>query len=268
MFASAGNYELTVVIPTRNERDNVMPLLERIERVRPDLRMDVLFVDDSTDDTPRVISDQAARSSCEVLLIHRREDERTGGLGGAVQTGLIAARSDLICVIDADLQHPPELIGELLDEAARSNADLVVASRYCSRGDVGELCAFRLLLSRASATAAKLLFPWRLRRISDPMSGFFLIRRSAIDVEALHPRGFKILLEILVAGRRLSISEVPFRFAERHAGVSKASLEEGVRYIRRLLEMRVGDRVPGSARGSKALTTPSIHGRRARHALT
>ena len=187
-----------------------------------------------------VASDQAARSSCAVSLIHRRGNEQTGGLGGAVQTGLIAARSDLICVMDADLQHPPELIGDLVDEAARSNADLVVASRYCSRGNAGGLSVFRLVLSRVAATAAKLLFPWRLRRISDPMSGFFLIRRSAIDVTALHPNGFKILLEVLLAGRRLSVSEVPFRFAERHAGASKASLGEGVRYIRRLLEMRVG----------------------------
>ena len=76
MFSSTGAYELTVVVPTRNERDNVGPLLKRIERVRPELRMEVLFVDDSTDDTPCVISEQAARSSREVLLIHRREDER------------------------------------------------------------------------------------------------------------------------------------------------------------------------------------------------
>jgi dolichol-phosphate mannosyltransferase len=216
-----------------------VPLLERIERVRPNVRMEVLFVDDSTDDTPCVISAQAGRSSYEVSLIHRRENEQIGGLGGAVQIGLIAARADLICVMDADLQHPPELLGDLFDEAARSSADLVVASRYCSRGDVGELSAFRLVLSRGAATVAKLLFPRRLRRISDPMSGFFLIRRSAIDVTALHPNGFKILLEVLLAGRRLSVSEVPFRFAERHAGASKASLGEGVRYIRRLLEMRV-----------------------------
>jgi dolichol-phosphate mannosyltransferase len=243
MFSSTGAYELTVVVPTRNERDNVGPLLKRIERVRPELRMEVLFVDDSTDDTPCVISEQAARSSREVLLIHRRENERTGGLGGAVQTGLIAARSDLVCVMDADLQHPPELIGALVDEAASSNADVVVASRYCSRSDVGELSAFRLALSRGSVTAAKLLFPRRLRRISDPMSGFFLIRRSAIDVKALQPKGFKILLEIVLAGRRLSTSEVPFRFGERRAGVSKACVREGVRYIRRLLEIRVGDRM-------------------------
>jgi len=238
-LASDGTFELTVVVPSRNERDNVVPLLERIERVRPNVRMEVLFVDDSTDDTPQVISSQAGRSSYEVSLIHRRENEQIGGLGGAVQTGFIAAQSDLICVMDADLQHPPELIGDLFDEAARSSADLVVASRYCRRGDVGELSAFRLVLSRGAATVAKLLFPRRLRRISDPMSGFFLIRRSAIDVTALRPNGFKILLEVLLAGRRLSVREVPFRFAERHAGASKASLGEGVRYIRRLLEMRV-----------------------------
>jgi dolichol-phosphate mannosyltransferase len=220
MFASAGAYELSVVVPTRNERDNIAPLLKRLERVRPELRLEVVFVDDSTDDTPRVISEHAARSSREVLLIHRAKNEQTGGLGGAVQAGLIAARSDLVCVMDADLQHPPELIGALYDEAARSNGDIVVASRYCSLGDIGELSGFRLAVSRTSTTAAKLLFPRHLRRISDPMSGFFLIRRSTIEVKALQPKGFKILLEIVLAGKCLRNREVPLRFGERRAGVS------------------------------------------------
>lgn len=235
-------FDVTVVVPTRNERDNVAPLLARLERVRPELRLEVLFVDDSSDDTPSVIEAQAERSSRTVSVLHRREGERAGGLGGAVQLGLSAARSDLVCVMDADLQHPPELVGALIDEARRSASDVVVASRYCARGDVGDFSAFRVALSRGSALLAKTLFPRRLRAVSDPMSGFFVIRRSAVNLAGLRPRGFKILLEILLCGRRLAVSEVPFRFGERYSGDSKASLGEGAKYVRRLLELRVSGR--------------------------
>jgi dolichol-phosphate mannosyltransferase len=233
---------VTVVVPTRNERENVAPLLRRLETIRPELRLEVLFVDDSSDDTPGVIEGQARRCSRTVSLLHRPEGERSGGLGGAVLAGLLAARSDLVCVMDADLQHPPELLGALIDEASRSQADVVVASRYCDRGDAGELSPFRLAVSRGSALLAKTLFPRRLRTVSDPMSGFFVVRRSAVDPRALQPKGFKILLEVLVSGGALVATEVPFRFGERNSGNSKASWREGVTFLHRLLELRVGGR--------------------------
>jgi glycosyltransferase involved in cell wall biosynthesis len=236
------DYDVTVVVPTRNERDNVAPLLRRLDAIRPDLRLEVLFIDDSSDDTARVIEAQARRCSRTVSLIHRPEGERSGGLGGAVRAGLRAARSDLVCVMDADLQHPPELLGALIDEASRSRADLVVASRYCDQGDVGAFSTFRLAASRGSALLAKLLFPRRLRSVSDPMSGFFLVRRAAVDPGALEPKGFKILLEILVSSGALVTGEVPFRFGERYAGSSKASLQEGTTYLRRLVELRIKER--------------------------
>jgi dolichol-phosphate mannosyltransferase len=101
-----GEFDVSVVVPTRNERGNVAPLLRRLEKIRPDLRLEVLFIDDSWDDAPRVIEGQASRCSRTVSLIHRPEGERWGGLGGAVRAGLLAGRSDLVCVMDADLQHP------------------------------------------------------------------------------------------------------------------------------------------------------------------
>jgi dolichol-phosphate mannosyltransferase len=234
-----GEFDVSVVVPTRNERDNVAPLLRRLEKIRPDLQLEVLFIDDSSDDTPCVIEGQALRCSRTVSLIHRPEGERSGGLGGAVRARLLAARSDLVCVMDADFQHPPELLAALIDEASRSRADVVVASRYCHEGNVGGFSAFRLAVSRGSAMLAKALFPRRLRSVSDPMSGFFLVRRSAVDTSALEPKGFKILLEILVSGSAVVTSEVPFRFGERYSGKSKASWGEGVTYLRRLVELRI-----------------------------
>ena len=181
--------------------------------MRPELRLEVLFVDDSTDDTPRVIEGEVGLYSCTVSLVHRPEGERSSGLGGAVRAGLLAAQSDLVCVMDADLQHPPALVGALIDEATGFNADVVVASRYRAAGDVAVLSAFRVAVSRGSTLLAKLLFPRRLRSVSDPMSGFFLVRRSAIDAAALRPKGFKVLLEILVSSGALTTSEgsVPVR---------------------------------------------------------
>ena len=239
---------LTVVVPTRNERDNVSPLIERLESVWPGQALEVLFVDDSSDDTPAVIREHAARSSRPVTVIHRPQNRRVGGLGGAVCAGLSAARSEWVCVMDADLQHPPELLGAMVDEARRSDADVVVASRYCAGGEVGEFSVFRRALSRASGFLARALYPRRLRGVSDPMSGFFLVRRAAIDLAALRPQGFKILLEILLCGGLLATSEVAFCFGERHAGDSKASVREGVRYVRRLIELRVGARTLRLAR--------------------
>jgi dolichol-phosphate mannosyltransferase len=232
--------DLTVVVPTRNEHDNIEPLLERLQNVCPDLRLEVLFVDDSTDGTPQAIREHAARSSRPVRLIHRPAHRRAGGLGGAVHAGLEDVRSELICVMDADLQHPPEVIAALVNEARRSRADVVVASRYCRCGDAGELGRVRRAVSCSSTLVARALFPRRLRGVTDPLSGFFLVRRDAIDLRAMRPRGFKILLEILLSGACPATSEVAFQFGERHAGESKASILEGIRYVRRLIELRAG----------------------------
>ena len=231
--------ELTVVVPTRNERGNIEPLIARLEKVSPELRLAVLFVDDSTDDTPRLITESGRGAARRVGVIHRAAGERDGGLGGAVLRGFAAATSEWICVMDGDLQHPPELLGALLAQARRSGADVVVASRYSPGGDTGEFSALRKALSRGAGLIASALFPLRLQGVSDPLSGFFLARRDAIDLDALRPRGFKILLEILVCGGPLVTSEVPFRFGARYAGDSKASLREGIRYLRRLLELRI-----------------------------
>jgi glycosyltransferase involved in cell wall biosynthesis len=230
---------LTVLVPTRNESGNIAPLLERLGEVSRTMPLAVLFVDDSTDDTAQVIRRLATRSTFPVDVLHRPEGERTRGLGGAVWAGLKVTRSELVCVMDADLQHPPEYLFALVAEGQRSNVDVVVASRHRAGGDLAAFSARRRALSRAAALVASALFPFRLRGLSDPMSGFFLVRRVAIDVTSLRPNGFKILLEILLSGPRLSISEVGFRFGERHTGDSKATLREGGRYLRRLITLRI-----------------------------
>ena len=146
----------------------------------------------------------------QIVLLKQSHDRHIGGLGAAVVQGLRAARAPWVCVMDADLQHPPELVAALLEQAESRELDVVVASRYCDQGDTGSFGWARAMASRSTTTAARLLFPRRLRSVTDPMSGFFLVRRDALDLDRLRPRGFKILLELLVRHPDLRAAEVSF----------------------------------------------------------
>ena len=230
---------VSIVIPTFDEAANIDELLARLVATLPNgPYSEVVFVDDSRDETPRVI--EAAMVDCPipVRLLHREEPR--GGLGGAVVEGLRLASAPWVVVMDADLQHPPETVAELVREGVRTGADLVVATRYAGGGRSDGLDSpYRLLVSRLSTVATKTLFPRRLRGISDPMSGFFAVRRSAVRDEVLRPLGYKILLELAVRcdfGRR---AEVPYSFAERFAGDSKSTAAEGLRFLRHLATLRL-----------------------------
>ncbi|GGI05837.1 dolichol monophosphate mannose synthase [Isoptericola cucumis] len=243
---------MTVVVPTYNEGPNVAELVRRLAAALDDDVVpggaEVLFVDDSTDDTPAVIAGVAAQAPLPVRTIHR--ERPTGGLSGAVVAGLEAAAGARVVVMDGDLQHPPEMVPVLLTTAHETGADVVVASRYTGRGDAGGLDGWwRRLVSKASGLLARSMFPVKLRDVSDPMTGFFLLRPGAVDVAALHPRGFKILLEIL-ARQRLRVVEVPFVFGERFAGRSKATVANGMRYVQQLTSLRFGRMSPFAVIGA------------------
>ncbi|NEC87673.1 glycosyltransferase family 2 protein [Streptomyces sp. SID12501] len=229
---------VTIVVPTFNESANIGELLRRItESVPSRLACEVVFVDDSTDDTPEVISEAAQDCPFPVTVIHR--EEAVGGLGGAVVEGIKAATSDWIVVMDGDCQHPPSLVPELVATGERANAGLVVASRYIKGGSRAGLAGnYRVAVSRCATWLTKSLFPRRLHGISDPMSGFFAIRRSAVTADILQPLGYKILLELAVRSRPREVTEVPFVFQDRYAGESKSSAQEGLRFLRHLVGLR------------------------------
>jgi glycosyltransferase involved in cell wall biosynthesis len=229
---------VSIVVPTRNEAGNIAQLLDELEAALP-AGSEIVFVDDSTDATPDVIEAERDRQSLRVSLVHRPEEERGDGLAGAVVRGLEVTSAPWVCVMDADLQHPPQLVPRLLARAEAGDVDVVIGSRYCDEGSVESFGGGRSLLSKVSTFAAKVSFPGSLRGVSDPMSGFFLVRRSAVALERLRPRGFKILLEILVRTPGLRVAEVPFRFGERHAGESKASLTEARRYVWQLIALHL-----------------------------
>lgn len=230
--------QLTIIVPTFNEAPNVAELVRRTAQALRGVDAEMLFMDDSTDDTPEIVRETAATAGMPVRVIHR--DHPVGGLGGAVIEGLAAARADLCVVMDGDLQHPPSVIPDLLRRYERGDVDLVVASRYRDEGSHDGLAGRRrVLVSKLSTLLTKAMFPIRLKEVSDPMTGFFLVDRRALDPSVLQPRGYKILLEILVR-TVLRVAEVPFVFAHRLGGRSKATLKQGLRFLWQLTHLRFG----------------------------
>src|SRR5258708_26710095 len=236
---------VSVVVATRNEAGNVGPLVERLSRALEGVDAELCFVDDSDDETPLLRERLIAERPGQVRCLFRHGGERTGGLSTAVVAGLRMATGRYVCVMDADLQHPPETIPPMLAEAERG-ADLVVASRYVSGGSHGGLDGLaRRVVSRGATRAARLLFS-EARRTTDPLSGFFLCRRALLDGIEFRPVGFKILLELMVCVPGIAVRDVPLSFQPRQAGVSKASMRQGLLYLQHVRSLFF--EVQGSAR--------------------
>ncbi len=224
---------LSLIIPTFNERDNIQPLYERVRSALGAEEYEIIFVDDSIDDTTREI----ARLSTEdprVRLLHRRER----GLSTAVIAGFGAAQGDLVAVMDADLQHPPEILPQMLEAQRQRRADVVVPSRYMEGGNPGGLNGpIRRMLSLGGRALAQLLLR-ESRVTTDPMSGYFLAtRESVLPLLGTSPKGFKILLELLVRGNVRRTVEVPYTFAERSADQSKLGWKTQVDYLRQVMDL-------------------------------
>ena len=251
---------VSVVVPTRNESGNVGPLVRRIAEAARGLVVEIIFVDDSDDYTPSVIRRVAEDSELPVRLLHRDSAHRAGGLGSAVMMGINAASSDWVLVMDGDLQHPPEMIPQII-AAATGDVRVVVASRLIGEDGVANWSPLRRLASVVCMRGAKYMFRRQLAGITDPLTGFFLVDRRALP-EGLEPDGFKILLEILVRGRNLNPVEIGFTFGDRVSGSSKASLQEGVRFVKLLARLRFSNRPTSTPTGSgrKLKFRYDIHG--------
>ena len=184
------NRSVSIIIPTYNERENIEQVVERCRDALSGYRFEIVVVDDDSPDRTW----QFVRSEYETLdaiRVVRRTEE--SGLATAVSRGFDEATYDLCAVIDADLQHPPEKLPELI-AAFESGADIVIGSRHVPGGGVENWSRFRRLVSRGAMAIAKLALP-PTRGISDPMSGFFAVRRDILDGVSLAPTGYKILLE-------------------------------------------------------------------------
>ena len=230
-------FAVSVVVPTRDEAASTSELLMRLGRLLRHRPREVVFIDDSSDDTPYIVNAAVTRGARSVRLLARERDSRPGGLGGAVHAGLRAARAPWVCVIGGDLQDPPEAIPQLIRCAHQAGADLVVGVGAPGRG-VPELGRGGLRY-RLSTKLSRALFPNELAPVSDTLSGLFLLRKSAVRLEELQLRGHRVLLEIVDRNPGLRIAEIPYRFTERAAGASKANLGQAVSDAMRVLSLRL-----------------------------
>jgi dolichol-phosphate mannosyltransferase len=233
--------ELAVIIPTFNERDNIEPLLERLTAALPGVCWEAIFVDDdSTDGTASVVRSLVSRYPHVHVLqrIGRR------GLGSACIEGMLATAAPYIAVMDADLQHDESILTPMLTTLKDSNLDIVVGSRFVEGGSVGEFAPHREALSRFGRYLSKRMYRCS---VSDPMSGFFVLRRSFFEETAhrLSGMSFKILVDLLASSPRpVRLAEQPYRFRSRQRGESKLDTTNLVEYLFLLADKTVGAYIP------------------------
>jgi len=235
--------DVTMIVPTYNEREHLGDLLERIFSAcdRDGLTVNVIVVDDNSLDGTGSVADDWARGG-RVQVIHRSGKL---GLGSAVLEGFALADSSVVGVIDADLSHPPDLIPVLHRTLERHNLDMVVASRYIGDGGTADWSTRRVVLSKLGCWLSRPLTPVR-----DAMSGFFLVRRDRMASFRTVSTGFKIGLEILVRASVRRVAEVDYVFVDREAGRSKMSLAECLRFLKQLMRLYRWSRATSAVRPS------------------
>ncbi|WP_375285509.1 glycosyltransferase family 2 protein [Sphingomonas sp.] len=238
---AGGAPELSVIVPTFNERENVRALTDAIEVALAGHRFEIVFVDDDSTDGTRDALTALAAERDHVRMIHRIGRR---GLATAVTEGMLSTTAPYIAVIDADLQHDERVLPDMLDLLRTDQADLVVGSRYTAGGGIGDWDAKR---ARVSSTATRLAKLITSADITDPMSGFFAITRPAFysAVRDLSGQGYKILLDIAASAEQpLRVREVPYEFRSRQAGTSKLDALIIWEYLLLLVDKLVGHIVP------------------------
>jgi len=232
--------KLALAIPTLREAENIRGLIDRVCMVLNPLNIpfEIIVVDDDSNDGTEEIVTSIAQQDPRVRILIRKGQR---GLSGAILYGWENTDASILGVMDGDLQHPPELLPALIS-AIQAGCDLAIGSRYTPGGELGEWNWFRKLLSTAAVWAT-----WPIQRhglrAHDPMTGFFLVRRSSVEGIAFQRSGFKLLLEVLVRARLRSVQEIPFAFGLRSRGASKANFKVAIDYARllaRLYASRLG----------------------------
>jgi dolichol-phosphate mannosyltransferase len=232
--------KLGLILPTLCEEENIGRLLPQVRAILDSAQIpfEIVVVDDDSSDGTGAVVEAIAKEDPRVRLLVRKGEK---GLAGAVLDGWNQTSAAVLGVMDADLQHPPELLPQLF-AAIGNGRDLAIGSRYTQGGGIGDWNVVRRFLSSAAVLAT---WPVQRRgaRAKDPMSGFFMLRRTAIEQVPLQRAGFKLLLEILVRGRIASVEEIPISFGLRSQGASKANLRVGWDYaclLARLYAARFG----------------------------
>jgi len=218
---SSGDVALSIIIPTYMERESLPELIGRIEYLLRTMRFEIVIIDDASPDGTAECAESLNRSYGNIKVVSRASKL---GLSSAVLDGFKRTSADILVVMDADLQHPPELLLQMYS-GTRQGYDLVIASRYIEGGANEGLSLGRKILSKAAIVLAHIFIP-RTRKIRDAISGFFMLRRDIIEGIKLNPIGFKILLEIIAKGNYDSVIEVPYTFKPRRKGKSNLNVKE------------------------------------------
>jgi dolichol-phosphate mannosyltransferase len=227
---------LSVVVPTYKESENIGLFLEALcESLDPVLagKYEIVVMDDDSPDGTLDVAAAVAVSRPQVRLVKRLNKRE---LSTAVIRGWQLARGQALSTINADFQHPPELIAGLW-QLLKTN-DLVVASRYCQGGGVGNWSMYRRILSRGASLIGQIILPQVYNRTTDPLSGCYMFRREVVANVELNPLGYKSLIEILVRGRVRTIAEFPYQMRERERGASKATGARSLDYVKQLIRLR------------------------------
>ena len=228
---------LSLIVPTYNERQNIEQLVARTGKTLAATGepFELILVDDNS---PDGTADEVRRLQPERpwLKLLVRENERD--LSTAVLAGWKMAQGEILGAMDGDLQHPPEILLKLMEAMRQARGEIVVASRNVEHGSVSDWKFRRRIISWTATLLAVVLLPTKIRRVKDPMSGFFLLRRTVVEGRTLKPLGYKILLEVLARGKYAKAVEVPYVFEERARGGSKISLVQVWRYLVHLMRIR------------------------------
>jgi len=237
----AAGVRLAVIVPTLNEKDNVGTMIAALDAALAGIAWEAIFVDDdSRDGTPEEV-ERFARQRGNIRLIRRIGRK---GLSAAVIEGFLATTAPVVAVVDADMQHDESKLAAMLRAIEREGAELVIGTRYAGEGSTGEWSQGREVISRFAGWVAERVMP---QRLSDPMSGFFMMRRDLFVEIAprLSALGFKILLDIVLsAGRPLAVAEVPYTFRLRHAGESKLDSAVALEFVIQILDRICGRWIP------------------------
>jgi dolichol-phosphate mannosyltransferase len=218
-------YEVTVIIPTFREEANIGRVIREVDAVLREHAIlgEILIIDDNSPDRTIAIVRELEAENPRLRHIVRNGER---GLSQSVVDGFSHARSDIFLIMDADLSHPPELIPQMV-AGIRAGADIVIGSRYMPGGEIKKWPVMRRILSLGATFLGRLFFP----EVSDPVSGFFAVKKGVVTTAPLKPRGYKILLEILGKGIWKKETEIPFQFADRTTGSSKLRLGTVIEYI-------------------------------------
>jgi dolichol-phosphate mannosyltransferase len=217
---------ISIILPTYNEKENIIKLISAVLKILKEENIEILVIDDDSPDKTAMLVKQKFRKNKQINVLIRKNQR---GLASAVVFGVSNCQGDRIVVMDSDFSHPPEIIPELID--GLNHCDLVIASRFAKGGKM-KMPLIRQIISLGAKSLS-----FFLTRVSDPMSGYFAFQKKILAGTELKPKGYKILLEILVRSRVDLVKEVPYNFKDRLEGKSKISQKVIFEYLQQIAEL-------------------------------